>query len=80
MRNWSPISLTNTTFVYLLASKGIKYLNDTLGIAAHVYYRPSDNLKRSPIDVPHDLAINEVLIASRHLEKFAPSVRLFDTN
>src|SRR5437762_13189795 len=65
-------------FVYLLASKGIKYLNDSLGIAAHVYYRPSDNQKRSPLDVPHDLALNEVLIASRHLQKYAPSVHLFE--
>jgi hypothetical protein len=65
-------------FVYLLASKGIKYLSDTFGINAHVYYRPSDNQKRSPLDVPHDLALNEVLIASRHLEKYAPSVHLFE--
>ncbi len=65
-------------FVYLLTSKGIKYLNDTLGIAAHVYYHPSDNQKRSPLDVPHDLALNEVLIASRHLEKFESRVHLFD--
>ncbi len=65
-------------FVYLLAAKGIKYLSDTLGIAAHVYYRPSDNLKRSPLDVPHDLALNELLIAARHLEKHEPSVHLFD--
>jgi hypothetical protein len=65
-------------FVYLLASKGIKYLNDTCGIDAHVYYRPSDNQKRSPLDVPHDLALNEVLIASRHLEKYEPRVSLFE--
>ncbi|HYT40744.1 MAG TPA: replication-relaxation family protein, partial [Methylomirabilota bacterium] len=65
-------------FVYLLASKGIKYLNDQCGIAAHVYYRPSDNLKRSPLDVPHDLALNEVLIASRHLEKSESRVHLFE--
>ena len=65
-------------FVYLLASKGIKYLSDTLGIAAHVYYRPSDNLKRSPLDVPHDLALNEVLIAARHLEKYESRVHLFE--
>jgi Replication-relaxation len=63
-------------FVYLLASKGIKYLSDTLGIDSHVYYRPSDNFKRSPLDVPHDLALNELLIAARHLEKFEPRVRL----
>jgi len=63
-------------FVYLLASKGIKYLSDTLGIASHVYYRPSDNVKRSPLDVPHDLALNEVLIASRHLEKYESRVSL----
>jgi hypothetical protein len=43
-----------------------------------VYYRPSGNLKRSPLDVPHDLALNEVLIAARHLEKYALSVRLFE--
>ena len=65
-------------FVYLLAAKGIKYLSDTLGIAAHVYYRPSDNLKRSPLDVPHDLALNEVLIAARHLEKSESRVHLFE--
>ena len=65
-------------FVYLLASKGSKYLNEKLGIASHVYYRPSDNQKRSPLDVPHDLALNEFLIASRHLEKFEPSVHLFE--
>ena len=65
-------------FVYLLASKGIKYLSDTLGIAAHVYYRPSDNQKRSPLDVPHDLALNEVLIAARHLEKYESRVHLFE--
>jgi len=65
-------------FVYLLASKGIKYLNDYCGIAAHVYYRPSDNYKRSPLDVPHDLALNEMLIAARHLEKYEPSVHLFE--
>jgi len=65
-------------FVYLLASKGIKYLNDTLGIDSHVYYRPSDNLKRSPLDVPHDLALNEMLIASRHLEKSESRVHLFE--
>jgi hypothetical protein len=65
-------------FVYLLASKGIKYLNDQCGIAAHVYYRPSDNQKRSPLDVPHDLALNEVLIAARHLEKHEPHVKLFE--
>src|SRR5205085_6837277 len=65
-------------FVYLLASKGIKYLNDALGINAHVYYRPSDNYKRSPLDVPHDLALNEVLIAARHLEKHEPRVSLFE--
>jgi len=29
-------------------------------------------LKRSPLDIPHDLALNEVLIAARHLEKFEP--------
>src|SRR5947208_3761395 len=65
-------------FVYLLATKGIKYLNDRCGIAAHVYYRPSDNYKRSPLDVPHDLALNEVLIAARHLEKYEPRVHLFE--
>jgi hypothetical protein len=63
-------------FVYLLAAKGIKYLSGTLGIDSHVYYRPSDNLKRSPLDVPHDLALNEVLIAASHLEKYEPRVRL----
>src|SRR5947209_18298449 len=63
-------------FVYLLATKGIKYLSDTLGIDAHAYYRPSDNSHRSPLDVPHDLALNEVLIAARHVEKFEPRVRL----
>jgi len=65
-------------FVYLLATKGIKYLCDRLGIAAHVYYRPSDNQKRSPLDVPHDLSLNEVLIAARHLEKHEPRVSLFE--
>src|SRR5439155_23517908 len=65
-------------FVYLLASKGIKYLNDTCGIAAHSYYRPSDNDKRSPLDVPHDLALNEVFIAARHLEKYEPRVSLHE--
>src|SRR5260370_15013322 len=63
-------------FVYLLASKGIKYLNDTLGITAHVYYRPSDNYTRSPLDVPHHLPLNEELIAARHLEKSEPPVSL----
>src|SRR5712691_1703655 len=63
-------------FVYLLASKGIKYLNDHYGIAAHVYYRPSDNQKRSPLDVPHDLVLNEFLIAARHLEKSESRVSL----
>jgi hypothetical protein len=66
------------TFVYLLASKGIKYLTDAFGIAAHSYYRPSDNFKRSPLDVPHDLALNEVFIAARHLEKYEPRVSLAD--
>jgi hypothetical protein len=65
-------------FVYLLASKGSKYLNDHCGINAHVYYRPSNNSKRSPLDVPHDLALNEVLIAARHLEKHEPVVHLFE--
>src|SRR2546423_3851635 len=65
-------------FVYLLASKGIKYLGDQCGIDAHVYYRPSDNYKRSPLDVPHDLALNEVLIAARHLEKSESRVHLFE--
>src|SRR5437763_4374967 len=64
------------TFVYLLAAKGSKYLSDTLGIAAHVYYRPSANSKRSPLDVPHDLALNEVFIAARHLEKYEPRISL----
>ncbi len=63
-------------FVYLLASKGIKYLSVQCGIDAHMYYRPSDNYKRSPLDVPHDLALNEVLIAGRHLEKHEPAVHL----
>jgi hypothetical protein len=63
-------------FVYLLAAKGIKYLSETLGIAAHVYYRPSDNAHRSPLDVPHDLALNEVLIAGHLLEKSEPRVHL----
>src|SRR5205085_1879061 len=65
-------------FVYLLATKGIKYLRESCGIDAHVYYRPSDNVKRSPLDVPHDLALNEVLIAARHLEKYEPRVSLFE--
>src|SRR5947209_4128641 len=65
-------------FVYLLASKGIKYLSDSLGIASHIYYRPSDNSHRSPLDVPHDLALNEVLIAARHLEKHEPRISLCD--
>src|SRR5437588_7716005 len=65
-------------FVYLLASKGIKYLRDTCGIDTHVYYRPSDNAKRSPLDVPHDLALNEVLIAAKHLEKFEPRISLYE--
>jgi hypothetical protein len=65
-------------FVYLLASKGIKYLSDTVGIDAHVYYRPSSNFKRSRLDIPHDLALNELLIAARHLEKFEPSIHLFE--
>jgi Replication-relaxation len=65
-------------FVYLLASKGIKYLSDTLGIDTHMYYRPSDNQKRSPLDVPHDLALNEMLIAARHLEKSESCVHLFE--
>jgi Replication-relaxation len=66
-------------FVYLLASKGMKYLSDHCGIAAHVYYRPSDNYKRSPLDVPHDLALNEVLISARHLEKYEPRVSLYES-
>ena len=65
-------------FVYLLASKGNKYLSDHCGIAAHSYYRPSDNYKRSPLDVPHDLALNEVFIAARHLEKYEPRVSLHE--
>src|SRR5436305_9130477 len=65
-------------YVYLLAAKGIKYLHDHCGIDAYVYYRPSDNHKRSPLDVPHDLALNEVFIAARHLEKHEPSVHLFE--
>src|SRR5947209_1638336 len=65
-------------YVYLLATKGIKYLHDQCGIEAHVYYRPSDNYKRSPLDVPHDLALNEILIAARHLEKHEPRVKLFE--
>jgi|SRR5262252_1509174 len=36
------------------------------------------NHKRSPLDVPHDLALNEVLIASTHLEKYEPHVSLFE--
>src|SRR2546421_9993894 len=56
-------------YVYLLASKGSKYLNEASGIASHVYYRPSDNYKRSPLDVLHTLAINDFLIAARHLDK-----------
>src|SRR5207248_9682564 len=47
-------------------------------INAHVYYRPSDNSKRSPLDVPHDLALNEVLIAARHLEKSEARVSLYE--
>jgi Replication-relaxation len=58
------------------ASKGIKYLSDHFGIETHVYYRPSDNSRRSPLDIPHDLALNEVLIAARHLEKCEPRVHL----
>jgi hypothetical protein len=65
-------------FVYLLASKGVKYLSDHFGIETHVYYRPSDNVKLSPLDVPHDLALNEVLIASRLLEKSDSCVHLFE--
>ena len=65
-------------YVYLLASKGIKYLNEYCGTPAHVYYRPSNNLKRSPLDVPHDVALNEVFIAARHLEKQEPRVSLFE--
>ena len=30
------------------------------------------------MDVPHDLALNEVLIAARHLEKVEPRVSLFE--
>ncbi len=65
-------------FVYLLAAKGIKYLSDTCGIDSHVYYRPSDNFHRSPLDVPHDLALNDFLIAARHLEKADSRVHLFE--
>jgi hypothetical protein len=65
-------------FVYLLAAKGIKYVRDDYGIDAHVYYRPSDNHKRSPLDVPHDLALNEVLIAAKHLEKYESRVSLHE--
>jgi Replication-relaxation len=65
-------------FVCLLAAKGIKYLRDHFGIETHVYYRPSDNAKRSPLDVPHDLAINEFLIAASHLEKSESRVHLFE--
>lgn len=64
-------------FVYLLATKGIQYLTE-LGIDAHSYYRPSKNLKRSPLDTAHDLALNEVLIAARHLEKSEPRVYLYE--
>jgi hypothetical protein len=63
-------------YVYLLTAKGSKYLSDHYSIETHVYYRPSDNLKRSPLDVPHDLALNDVLIASRHLEKSESRVHL----
>src|SRR5437763_8711072 len=65
-------------YVYLHAAKGIKYLHYHCGIESHLYYRPSDNYKRSPLDVPHDLALNEVLIAARHLEKYEPRVKLFE--
>jgi hypothetical protein len=30
------------------------------------------------LDVPHDLALNELLIAARHLEKYEPRVSLFE--
>jgi Replication-relaxation len=63
-------------FVYLLAAKGRTYLSDHFGIDSHVYYRPSDNARRSPLDVPHDLALNEVLIAARHLEKLESRVHV----
>lgn len=65
-------------FVYLLAAKGIKYLSDHFGMDTHVYYRPSDNYKRSPLDVPHDLALNEIFIAARHLEKSENRIHLFE--
>ncbi len=64
-------------FVYLLATKGIQHLA-RLGIDSQMYYRPSKNLKRSPLDTAHDLALNEVLLAARHLEKTEPRVSLFE--
>lgn len=63
-------------FVYLLATKGIQYLS-SIGINSHLYYRPSKNLKRSPLDTAHDVALNEIYIAARHLEKHEPRVSLY---
>ncbi len=65
--------------VYLLATKGIKYLCDHFGIDAHLYYRPYKNLKRSPLDTAHDLALNDMFIAARHLGKHEPRVNLFES-
>jgi hypothetical protein len=62
-------------FVYLLAGKGIQYLT-ALGIDSHLYYRPYKNLKRSPLDTAHDLALNDILIAAHHLEKHEPRMSL----
>jgi hypothetical protein len=63
--------------VYLLATKGISYLSE-LGIDSHLYYRPSKNLKRSPLDTAHDLALNDFMIAARHLGKHEPRVSLHE--
>ncbi len=69
--------LGSLPFVYALAKDGKKELGKR-GKDIQVYARLREIIKRLPNEIDHHLAINEVLIAALHVQKYEPRVHLFD--
>ncbi len=65
----------NTPFIYTLARRGIQYLS-TAGITEFSRFRPSENIELSHLFLSHTLAVNNIIITAKLVERIAPEIRL----
>jgi hypothetical protein len=65
----------NTPFIYTLARRGMQYLTTT-GITEFSRFRPSENIELSYLFLSHTLAVNNIIIAAKLVERIAPQIQL----